>query len=251
MKKILPLLIMTLWLHGCGIFKHQPMEKEHPSAAQWNDFLKNYRSAAFNEPYLIEKWSVDWQSPSMSVGFTVRVDMIKDTVILFSVTKFGLPVGKAVITPERAAYYENWSNTCYDGTLNELGKKIGLDVDFHQLQAILTGDMPVDPDPDKWRFESLDDPGTPFGLYPLENSPVKEMIFNSFFKIFSEILEHRGERAEVMYEDYDTGSSPILPGKISVRTQQIRLDIKVKKKITGQKPVIRFQMPRNCKPVQL
>jgi len=248
-KKIILLLLTASLMQGCGIFKRTTPMKENSSSAAWTDFMENYRSSAFNEPYLIQKWSVDYASPKLSLSFTANVRMIKDSAILISISKFGFPIGKALITPEKAAYYENWNNTCYEGTLDELSKKIGLQIDFSQLQALLTGDAPVPLDPDKWDLELRDDAEAPYALYPRSDEPVKEMIFTPFFKIFSETFEHDGEQARVTYENYTRDTETPLPEKIRIETATTRTEIKVKKSTTGEKPDIRFRLPENCREI--
>ena len=252
MKKSFYVIVLSLFiLQACGTFKHTTTMKEKTSTMAWHVLMENLRSSAFNEPYLIQKWSVDFSSPQFSGSFTVRMQMIKDSALLLSISKFGLPLAKAFITPEKAAYYENLNNTCYEGPLDELSNKLGLHIDFSQLQALITGDMAVDLNKGQWDMKVTEDQEAPYVIYARQSSPVVEMSFTSFFKIFREVLEHDGKKAIITYETYNRNGKTPLPENIKVETENAHIKINIKKSFIEQPSSFRFRLPAKCKHIRL
>ncbi len=247
LNKILVIIFLASLLQGCGVFKKRPVKNE--STGVFENFLDNLPSSSFRANYLNQKWAVDYRSPQYSVSFQVRMSLIKDSVIYFSVSKFGFPVAKALITPEEAAYYESIGKTYYRGELKDISKMIGMDLNFNQLQALITGDSPVDITRD-WKFELTGNESRPFKLIPPAYSVVKQLYFTPFFKVYSGKFEHDKQQASILYEKYTSGPEK-LPESIRIDSPQINVDIKVKKSDTQKKPEIRFQIPKNYRRIEL
>ena len=246
MKKILWFLITVSVLSSCGVFKRKKTDEKHKP---FGVFIENLNKASFNRNYLTEKWAVHYTSDERSVSFSVRMALIKDSLIYFSVSKFGIPVGKALITPGKAAYYETIGGTYYEGSLSGISKKIGLDLNFNQLQSLITGDSPVPIHPDEWHFEFSGKQKSPYVLSPAFPSVVKRMDFTSFFKVYSTVFEHNNLGAVIIYESYF--EKPLLPQFIRVIGDKARVEIKVKKIDIDKKPHFKFKIPGNYKKVEL
>jgi len=250
-KHLLVFVLFAFSLYSCGIFKKTASMKENTSSSAWNEFLGQFSAARFNAEYLSQKGTADIRMPHFSVSVTFHADMIKDTALLLRVSKFGFPLGKALVTPEKAAYYENWNNTCYEGNPEEMAGKFGLNFDFSQLQALLTGDALFLPDPQNWKLELRDDPDAPYLLIPLIDLPVKEMALTPFFKIRYEILEHQGKQARIFYEEYKGVGNTFLPQNIRMETSSGQIELHMKKSRIDERPQIRFRLPSGCKKAEL
>jgi hypothetical protein len=233
-------------LSSCGVFKRKKTEEKRKP---FGVFVENLNKASFNLNYLTEKWAVRYASDGRSVSFNVRMVLIKDSLIYFSVSKFGFPVGKALITPEKAAYYESVGGTYYEGNLSDISQMIGLDLNFNQLQSLITGDTPVPIQPGKWIFNLSEKKEAPYVLKPEFATPVKRMDFTSFFKVYSAVFEHNNRSAVVIYKSYF--EKPLLPQFIHLANDKAEVEIKVKKIDIDKKPHFRFKIPRNYRKPEL
>ncbi len=204
------------------------------------EFFEGIEKNSFQSPYLVQKWKVFYESPTHSVSFNVRVSLIKDSIILFSVSKLGFPVGKAVITPEEMAYYENWNKTFFKGSVSDVSSRLGLPLNFEQFQAVITGDSPVPVDK-TWKISPSNHQEYAFEAIT-SSELVPQIRFTEFFKVFSEQIVYQNHSAQIYYKAYSTDK---LPEKIFVDSGEFKLQIEIKKSTTGKKPEIRFNIPQN------
>ena len=102
--------------------------------------------------------------------------MEKDKTIWMSASILGISLAKAMVTPDRVAYYEKVGGTYFDGDFSLLSTYFGVDMDFEQLQRLLTGETVYDLREGNYVLAQTDN------LYQL--TPKKQLdILNLFFFI--------------------------------------------------------------------
>jgi len=84
------------------------------------------------------KASYTSEDDSQSISITYRIE--KDKAIWMSAKVMGLlPVAKVYITPDRFQYYEKINRTYFDGNFGMAEEFLGVEVNFENLQNLLTG----------------------------------------------------------------------------------------------------------------
>ncbi len=247
MKKIFLLVVLAVLTNGCSILKKNKSPKEN--TLMFDTFLARIEKNKFNKAYLTEKWVVQYQASGKSVSFNARVSLIKDSLIYLSVSKFGFPVAKALITPQKASYYETIGKTYYEGTLTEIARQVGLSFDFYQLQAVITGDVPLEIRAGQWDFMPTGRNEAPYKLVPDGDSFVKQLYLNRFFKVFSQKWMHNDLSADIRYEKYFEDT--VLPENIVVETHDTRIEIKVKKVMLNKAPEFKYRIPGGYRKLRL
>lgn len=90
-------------------------------------------------------------SPESSASFRYSIRMKRDSVIWLDITDpfVGLKVARALIFPDSAVMYNRFESIWMAGGSDILKESIGLDLDFHQLQAFILGEPIYIPDSDE------------------------------------------------------------------------------------------------------
>lgn len=146
--KYISLLLLTLSLTSCGVFKKKgttvdtanvevsskmrvsDLQKQLEVPEQW----KTLRIRA-NAEYKDEK--ID-----QSIGVEIRIK--KNEVILVSAKLGPITVAKALITPQRVSYYERANSTYFDGDFSMLSKWLGTELNYAKVEALLLGQVDWD-----------------------------------------------------------------------------------------------------------
>ncbi len=82
--------------------------------------------------------SVEWEERTHSIAGSMRIH--KDSAIFISLAPIlGIEVARALITPDSVKLVNRLESTYYMGDLKILNSMFNVDVDFYQLQALLTG----------------------------------------------------------------------------------------------------------------
>ena len=137
-----------------------------------NQYYSN--TASYNT--LAAKLRVKYKDKKNSQTVTVSLRMEKDKTIWMSASILGISLAKAMVTPDRVAYYEKVGGTYFDGDFSLLSTYFGVDMDFEQLQRLLTGETVYDLREGNYVLAQTDN------LYQL--TPKKQLdILNLFFFI--------------------------------------------------------------------
>lgn len=112
------------------------------------------------------------QSHSMSAD----IKILKDEKILINVKFLGIPMAKALITPDKVSYYEKINNQYFEGNYALLSRWLGTELDYTKVQNILLGVAMDDLTQNKYQ-ESLEN-----GLHKLvskKGNVSKQFLFES------------------------------------------------------------------------
>ena len=181
--------------------------------------ISNHMNAGFNRKTLNARITAKYQDPKSSASFSVKLRMEKDKTIWLSATKFGIPVAKAKITPERVSYYEKLSRTYFDGDFVLISKFLGTELDYEKLQNLLLGQAILDLK--KGKFSS-DYKNKSYELLPKKSNGLYEILFvlnQENFKLKSQEVKSRAEEQllAVTYPNYTNVDGETIPKKIAIR----------------------------------
>ncbi len=210
---------------------------------------ENIKKNAFHAPYLKSKIKVNYTSPERNIQLSGQIRMIKDSVIYISLTKFGFPVAKLHITPERVEFYENINKTYFRGDLKSLSSLIGLDLEFDQLQNLITGDPLVYPDKKNWNITDVKE--NKITIEPVKRGYILKMILLPSSKTSETVMEFEGEEIVLKYPEYSQENNKWFPQKIEIENPEHQIEIRLNKPQTKEKPVIKFHIPENYQRMQV
>lgn len=181
--------------------------------------INNHENANFNRKTLNARITARYQNPKSSASFSVKLRMETDKTIWLSATKFGIPVAKAKITPERVSYYEKLSRTYFDGDFELISKFLGTTLDYEKLQNLLLGQAILDLK--KGKFSS-DYKNRSYELLPKKSDGLFEILFVMYsenFKLKSQQVKSHAEEQllAVTYPSYSDVEGERIPKKIAIR----------------------------------
>lgn len=108
---------------------------------------KEHYKASFSKNTLQTKIKTQYKEGSKnSYSLTIKLRMKKDEVIWMSGSFLGFPIAKVKITPTRVQFYEKIKKTYFDGDFSLISKTLGTELNFQQLQNLLTGQSLLDID---------------------------------------------------------------------------------------------------------
>ena len=103
------------------------------------------KNVSANEPtyetLAVKRVSVNVDAQGKSHSFRASYKIKRDSVIQLNAQKATIPVGKLEITPDtfKAVYYID--KEYFEGALNYLSKRMGMDIGFDMFEAILTNQL--------------------------------------------------------------------------------------------------------------
>ena len=101
--------------------------------------VKNYNQNTFHQNTVKARIKVDYRDQETEQSFMVNLRLEKDKTIWITATILGIPLVKAIITPDKVSYYEKIDQTYFEGDFSALSVWLGTELDFDKLQNLLLG----------------------------------------------------------------------------------------------------------------
>lgn len=101
--------------------------------------VKNYQHNIFEQNTVKAKINIDYQDTKTAQSFVANLRMEKDKAIWITGTVLGIPLVKALITPEKVSYYEKINETYFEGDYKVLSDWLGTELNFDKIQNLLLG----------------------------------------------------------------------------------------------------------------
>ncbi len=190
-----------------------------------------------------------------SVSVTLRME--KDKTIWMNASFLGFPVAKAMVTPDRVAYYEKVKRTYFEGDFSLLSEYFGVDMNFEQLQRLLLGETVFDLRKGKYDVANEDN------TYVL--TPKKQLdILELFFFINPETYNLSKQRVrqpkdnlslDVTYNSFQEVNQNTLPENLLIEVNEpndkTTIDIDFKNIELNKSLNFSFKIPSGYKPIDL
>lgn len=219
------------------------------------ELVKAYNSKTVNFKTLASRVKVDVIEGENSKGYTVNLRMEKDKQILLSSTP--ITVVKALITPERVAFYNKLDGTYFDGDFSYLSKLLGTELDYKKVQNLLLGEAIYDVDATTY---AIDIHEKSYMLAPNEQSDLYELflLFNpKHFKLDSQqIAQKKTSRfLEVNYPSYQDVDNQKFPEAVKIIVvedkEQLGINLELKSLTLNEKLRFPFKIPQGYKKIEL
>lgn len=155
-------------------------------------------------------YKVDQNQQSLGLSFRIK----KDSMIWMTGDFLGLTVIKAIITPNRVAFYNKVEKKYFDGDFEYIENLLGVEVNFKMLQSLIVGDaiFPVNED---YRYKLEENAHVFYHTRHDPNTLLKNSIhfYNETFRPKKEVIEHLlGEvNVEISYPVYKEFEHFFLP----------------------------------------
>ncbi len=138
-----PLLLLLLSLlpgtTSCGLFRHTTGEDALPHKRSVRFLNKKLEQLQPEFNTLSAKLKIDAQLPDQHLKLTASLRMKRDSAIWMNFKKFGIEMGRMLITPDSAFFINRLDRTYFAERLEDLAKAFQIPADFGQLQSLLIG----------------------------------------------------------------------------------------------------------------
>lgn len=176
--------------------------------------IKNSNKSKSKFKTLSGRIKIELQEENKSQSYSLSMRMEKDKTIWMS--KLGIV--KAIITPNRVAFYNKLDNTYFDGDFAFLSDFLGTELDFYKVQNLLLGEPLFELNEKAYEASVYE---KSYLLAPKKQRELFELflLFNpSHFKMDSQQItqDKEGRHLEVNYKTYQNIEDEVLPETINV-----------------------------------
>jgi len=252
-KSLYTFLIIIITFFGCKSSKTVTGSDALNANASAKSIVKNIEKNASTFKTLNGRLKMESIQGTKSQSYTVSFRMEKDKTIWLS--KLGIV--RAIITPNRVAFYNKLDGTYFDGDFSYLSNLLGTDVDFGILQNMILGE-PI------YKVNTKDYEASNFGksylLQPKKQRDLFELfllINPSHFKMDSQQIAQPKElrQLEINYENYQEVEKAIIPENIKIvaveKDEQLLVNLELKSLSLNQDLRFPFTIPSGYKELQL
>lgn len=255
LKQIIYIFIFALIVTSCKSSKMTSNTSTVDMSAK--NVIKNHYNNAFDKETVNAKLKIKYIGKSNFPGVTASLRIKKDEIIWISLSKFGFPVGKALITPTKVSYYEKINRTYFDGDFTLLSNWLGTELNFEKVQNLLLGQALLNLKDEKFK---LDFYKNKYQLTPKKGYDLFSILFlinPDNFKIDSQKIHQKDENKSltINYSDYTKVDDEVFPKGIHIAASDTKntstIDINYRSVNFNNHVSFPFRIPSNYKQIVL
>jgi hypothetical protein len=256
MQNFLKYLFIGLLIVSCKTKK--VMVAEQVATAEKNkaeEVIANHYKNKIDFQTASIKASVSFENSKQSLDATADVRIKKDEIIWINLKVFGLPMAKAIITPNRVSFYEKLNSVYLDGDFKYLSELLGTDLDFNKVQNLLLG-QPMD---DLRKEEFVMEIAENYFKIKNKNQTETQKYFsfesaNYLLKIqdLNQPAKNRG--ITIVYPAFQTIDNMFLPTGISIlakQKDQVKIEVGYKKINFNENLTYPYDIPKGYTPINI
>lgn len=248
---------ITLALTACGTKKGGLVARSESAGLKnlsAKSVIKNHYAASGNFKTLSGKMKIDYKSGSTSQGIPATFRMERDKTLWISVF-FGM--GKALITPDKIAFYSSVNKLSFEGDFTDLSNFLGTPLDFNMLQGLLLGEAALDLKQQRFNVEPT---AQVYRLKPQKAQALFKLfvdIDSKNFKVAQTQISQGGSEnnLSIQYPSYTEMDGLLLPSEIAVSAQTAKTETTVAisyKNISVNRSLsFPFKIPKGLKALEL
>ncbi len=254
--KLVYIISVSFLLFSCGGGKVVNESNQANNSLSSKSIIITHLAASPEFSTLAARMQVVYENGDDLKSLTVSLRMEKNKKIWIKASILGITLAKVLITPGSVRFYENISNTYFDGDFSLLSDWLGTEIDFQKAQAILLG-------------QSIFDLGAKHkstvivNKYKLQpKTQMNNFIYSLFlnpenFKISSETVSQPNDQRmfTVNYGKYQKIEGGHYPSQIRILAIQKGAETKIAvnyKKIDHNAPIrFPFTIPRSYEKIEL
>ena len=134
---VILLLFVAFWFSSCRSAREiTTIEAKPISTAK---LLKKVEQNAFDYTYFsIKRINCQFSNNDSKTNFKINLKALKNKVILVSISKLNVPVGRVLLTPDSVKYVNYIEKNYFLDDYSYLSKTLNIDLDFATIQSILS-----------------------------------------------------------------------------------------------------------------
>ena len=135
-----------LFIPICGFLISACSRKTSTLASAKRDTKKDYtvenviqsvNAKSVQVKYIQAKGQVSLDGSGFFSSGSLNLRIAKDSLIWFSVSKLGIEITRGIITADSAFALNNWENTYWKGSLDDISNQYQVPADFNDIQSII------------------------------------------------------------------------------------------------------------------
>jgi len=195
--------------------------------------------------------NVEFENTTLNETISADIRIQKGETVLITIKKFGIPMAKVLITPNRVSYYEILNGTFYDGDFEFLSKTLGTSLDYNQIENLLLGTSIFNLAEEELTTKVED------GVYKLyKDTDQLSLVFvlDGLARMKQEVIAQKNtdDKLVIDYLGYQTKDNLQLPADLLIRAiQKNNTTIKVKYRKIDVNPNLSFpyKIPNGSKAI--
>jgi len=217
-NKIVTLFLVVLFLASCKAGKVSDKSINYlPSRT----IVKNNKAAGFSEKSVKASMTIKYKGKEELPNISASLRMVKDSVIWFNFSKLGFPVAKLKITPQGVKFYEKIGKTSFEGDFKLIGKWLGTEFDFVQIQNLFLGEPILNLEEEKYNVSVRE---SKYELQSKKRNPIfdiKYWIDPLDFKVVKEEISHveKNQNLTILYKDFHKISESLFPKGFMIKAR--------------------------------
>jgi len=179
--------------------------------------IKNHYRNVFTKETLVARLKVKYIGKENLPGFTASLRLKKDKTIWISISKFGLPLGKLLITPTKVSFYEKMNHTFFEGDFALLSNWAGTELDFEKVQNLLFGQAILNLKDRKYNVSIQEKSYSLQPQKPYELFNILFLLNATNFKVNKQEVSHKKNKVTISYTNYVTINDEVFPKEIFIK----------------------------------
>ena len=165
---------ITLWLSSCRSAREIPTTEI--KSVSTGRLLKEVEKNALDYKYFtIKRINTSFSDGISKTNFRLNLKAKKDEVILASISKLNIPVGRVLLTPDSVKYVNYIEKNYFIDDYAYLSKVLNIDLDFETIQSIISNNaFSYRNDPKQKDFKAFDS-FTESGMYVLQSEKKRKL----------------------------------------------------------------------------
>ena len=175
--------------------------------------IKKHATTRFNQNSIKANLTLKYNGKADLPNLNASLRIAKDSIIWLSVSKFGFPLAKLIITQNEVKYYEKLSKTYFIGDFELIQNWLGVDFDFNQIQNLFIGEALLNLDNDKYQIDIQENF---YALTPKNNKYPFDIFFwinPKTFKLEKEKITNpeKEQVLTILYKDFNKINESLFP----------------------------------------
>jgi len=220
----------------------------------------NHKDAMFESKTMEAKLKVNYKkiksSKKTSYSFSVRLRMLKDSVIWMKGNYKILSAFRLKITPNKVSFYSPLTKEYFEGDFSVLQKMLGADIGFDQLQNLLLGQSLLELKGNKFHSAVFEDKYQLTSKKSMNIGDFMILLNPTNFKIVSQsLVTPKSDRLGVAYDEYTEVEKEWIPKKMKLSAKSIKnstsIDIEFKSILLNKELETPYSIPLGYKLLKL
>jgi len=220
-----------------------------------DSIINKINADQINFETLIIRANADYESSKQSLAVGADIRIKKDQKIWINIKVLGIPMAKALITPDRVAYYEKINNTYFDGDYSILSKLVGTPLNFEKVQRLLLGKPINKLNETTFEYQNSNNQHT-FVSLP-SNELIEKYTFDANPCVLKQqFIKQENQNREVLvnYPTYTNQQNQILPLLLNIfakEKEEIKIAIEYKNFTFNEEVNFPFEIPKGFQEIQV